>query len=317
MTTQRNSKDVKVVTLDGAKARTTTSATDSLDHPGLIRSGAMAERQMRLSEPLELAVMRHLGRHATGSARRNRAARFLVVQGPPGSGKTSSIEKIVTDAGCHLINIAASSLASPYPGEGLAPIKDAEASARAIAAATGDPVAIKIDDFDLSVATEHPGVQREIGSLLLTNYLQGIADNAEAWPLPGGGTVAFFFTVNDAADAFRASLFRPGRADLVTHDPGRDEKTLIVATMLGIDATEAETVIDRHPAQPISWFASLRSRALDDVLDALLQRTGNDWNAIGAALAKAETSIAPADLLRVAASCKGPVTPQNFVKRTA
>ena len=63
---------------------------------GLIAAGSLADRNMVIGKGLQRFVLLHLARHLSRLSLSRPCPRYAIVQGAPGCGKTSSIEKIPT-----------------------------------------------------------------------------------------------------------------------------------------------------------------------------------------------------------------------------
>src|SRR5262245_12002179 len=84
---------------------------DAVTHAGYQRAGSHDRPEMNVPEGLWLFVLRHVARHYTPSLAATRPARFAVIQGAPGEGKTESVRVTCSRQGVDLIVVAASELA--------------------------------------------------------------------------------------------------------------------------------------------------------------------------------------------------------------
>ena len=247
-------------------------------YPGLLLAGSQAGRNMLIAPQLARFIRLHLLRHMSGLASQQHCARYAVIQGPPGGGKTASIEKVVTDLGWDLYTIPASRLSGETEGEPSRNLAQDEASVREISARTGRPIAVKHDDADLSVIGASANVQYTVNTQLTQHELMSIADDRRRWTTASGMPIPMFVTCNDAT-VFRGSQFRDGRGQFFTHMVSREDKSRIVAAMLEIrNIAEARRLVAEHPDAPVSYFATLKMRALDEDLERLA------LNAVRAAL---------------------------------
>jgi hypothetical protein len=170
--------------------------------------------------------------------------------------------------GVDMIMVGAAELAGDTENAGAAALAQLGEPVRAITAREGRPLAVLLDDFDLSSAARLGSTEYTVNSQILTAALQHLADTgalktAQGWPVP------IVMTGNDYT-AMRGSLLRPGRAVFFDHAVGFDEKCEIVERILPTsDPKSVRQLVRAYRKEPISFFAQLPSLALDEEVEAL------------------------------------------------
>ena len=271
-----------------------TKRPDPLQHPGLIQVGADPYPHQVVPDGLRMFVRRHLARHYghISSAAMIAAARFALVAGLPGHGKTSGIITTVLEAGCDILLIGASELSGETAGAGREALAAHETAAVEITRATRRPLAVLIDDFDLSIAGMRQGVEYNVDSQLLICDLQFIADRRERWATVTGDTIPLFFTVNECS-VLRESLVRAGRADFYSHILAFDEICTIVARLFGLDDREqVRAIVAAHREEPIAFYVALKTALLNEAIDREIGGDGPiDFAGLGRAKLKPKLTI--------------------------
>jgi len=274
--------------------RTVASAAIASDPPTHQVPGSNDRGERFLPPTLFKSVRRFLAKHTLPSLIRSRPARYLLVFGVPGVGKTAGVLMSASELGWGVLVISAAELSGDTEGIASKRFRDALARASAISCRHGYPVAVLIDDMDLSIAGPDDGrTEKTINSNLLMQDIQWLADQPQMFTTCRGGPVPILFTGNDAR--FRPSLFRDGRADRITYAPTSDEQREIVTRLFRpTTAGEAWTVraIARaYSRKPVSFFVALKSDLDVARLDAALDAGSglDDLARIEAELAKTES----------------------------
>ena len=279
---------------------------EALTHPGYQWAGSHNRPDMQVPQGLKFFVLRHIVRHYAPSMAATRPARFAVIQGPPGEGKTEGVRVTCSRYGVDVILVAASELAGETENAAAAALTRLGEVVHSIAEREDRPMVICLDDFDLSIAARLESTEYTVDSQLLTGALQHLADTgtlrtAQGCPVP------IVMTGNNFTP-MRSSLLRPGRAVFFEHTLGFDEKCEIVGTIFGMsDAKSVRALVSAHPKEPIAFFVELRSRVLDEDLNRLITQYGLDMRAIETQLSDFGRSV---DIMRlqklaaVAATCR-------------
>jgi nucleoside-triphosphatase THEP1 len=242
--------------------------------------------------PAGFVVSRRLRRAVLAWARRHRLARkglldkppmLFVCQGPPGIGKTTQIRVALTEADANVVAFAASDLTSPDEGANVKALQKRYDECAQVERLTGRLTVLLIDDADIVLSTP-PTMQLTINRAASEAWFQTAAD-------PGGTGAPIALTGNDFRHA-RASLLRPQRAVIFTHEPTIDEVAQAACSLLGI-TTEAEgEVLGKAlavlPEKPIAFWCEVARQHSEARLHALIEVHGDDDEAIAAALAKPE-----------------------------
>lgn len=237
--------------------------------PPFLAAGASDNDDMLVCPKLERFVRAHLARHFLRPLRTQRPPAFGLVAGPPGEGKTTQCEAIISRAGVDLVTVSGAAFASATEDGGVRAFDKMLSDIEKIRAARGLPIAALIDDADLgSIATGRAHVEYTIASFNLLGRLQKFADDvANRAPLP------LFLLVNEV-EVFRASLIRDGRAVVHVHQPTAEEKVPQVARLY--DASTPEQLeqirarIAAHPHRPLAFYKARKQAAADTILDDVL-----------------------------------------------
>lgn len=269
----------------------TTEPSDLRPHQA---PGSNDRGQRFLPPSLNRHVRRFLAKHTVPSLIRRGQARYLLIFGVPGVGKTAGFLMSASELGWGVLIVSASELAGDTEGAASKAFRDALAAAAAISRRHGYPVAVLIDDMDLSIAGPDDGrTEVTVNTNLLMQVIQWLADQPQLYTTHLGGPVPVVFTGNDAR--FRPSLFRDGRADRFTYAPTADEQREII-TRLFQPATAGEAwtvraIARAYSRKPVSFFVALKSDLDVARLDAALDTGGglDDLARIEAELAKTES----------------------------
>lgn len=225
-------------------------------------------------DALERAVRRHLFKQVLPSLK-GYTERYLIVQGPRGTGKTVSATDASLRYGFAVVLLPASILASEHEGGATAILRDFMDFAAETSRARRMRLAIVADDFDLSIsaADEHTG--KTINSLLVTHQLQQLADTREPRNFDDSG-LPIIFTGNDFT-TMRASLFREGRATWHTHRPSLDDKLLIAFQLFNPRTFDERRMIERlvraHRDESVAFWRALHGDLMTERLDELIERS--------------------------------------------
>ncbi len=268
----------------------TAKPTGVLTHPGYQQAGSFDHSDLRINDAIRQVTLRHVARHLVPALSVVRPPRFLVVQGVPGEGKTHGIRVTLSRADIDALIISSAELAGETENAGVAALERIGSIAHAISAREGRPLALVLDDFDLSSVARLERVEYTVSSQLLTQHLQFIADTG-ALRTAAGVSIPIVMTGNDFTP-LRASLLRPGRATFFQHQPSFEEKCASVGALFpSLDPRALRALLKAHRDQPIAFFADLKTHTHDHTIDALIQTHGLDVPRLEAAL----TSAPPLD----------------------
>ena len=249
--------------------------------PPFQAAGSFNQSRMILAPGLCRSIEAHLAHHLVPCLRVRNPARFLVIAGAPGDGKTTGVKVLCSRREVDLTVISGGDLSGSTEDAALNAFNDTLGGIAKVRTERKLPAALLIDDADLSVfATGRERVEYAVSSFVLQSALQKFADDVlQGEPLP------VFVTVNQL-DVFRAPLFRHGRANIYVHQLTRDEKVQQVTAMLGA-STGAEcalidALVERHERQPVAFFAALKeavtTQAIADTIEELgVTGTVVDW----------------------------------------
>ncbi|MDO4717669.1 MAG: AAA family ATPase [Propionibacteriaceae bacterium] len=180
------------------------------------------------------------------------------IVGRPGMGKTWQLRKHLELSGFEVFSVSAADLESKDAGEPAKLLQRRYLEAgRALA--NGTPASLVVDDIDTTVGEweTHTGTVNHEGILA---FLMHIADRPTA--IESVGTVKrvpVFFTGNDATRLY-APLVRHGRTVKFHWHPTREEKVVVISSILGVQTSqkeEVERLVDSYPDEPISFFSQL------------------------------------------------------------
>lgn len=262
------------------------------------------------SQPLSDAVVRHALANALTNVIEKPIA-ILAVQGPPGDGKTSTIEATLSRIGVGLIKMPASALSGENEG---APKKAFDILHQQVAAlSSAEPtlrLAVVVDDADMGVL--NPGrAEHTVNSGIAMNLLQSLTDSG-GLRTESGQSVPIYLSGNDYSSV-RASLLRSGRCRYVTHNLTPEERAPLVARLYGFARDDARiaALVAAYPDRTMSFWRQLGTVCLDRRLDAAVAKHGFDPPRIEADLLV--TAAPTVEDLQHAAATAAAETARNFL----
>jgi hypothetical protein len=280
---------------------------------GLIRMpGQYLCRDGVVFDELERAVRRHLFKQVLPSLK-GRIERYLIIQGPRGTGKTVSATDASLRYGFAVALLPASMLASEHEGGASVVLADFMAFAAETSRTRKLRIAIVADDFDLSISAADSQTGKTINSLLVTHQLQQLADTQEPRNFDDSG-MPIIFTGNNFT-TMRTSLFRDGRAMWHTHRPSLDDKLVIAFQIFNPRSFEDRRVIERlvrtYRDESVAFWRALHNDLMTDRLDDIISRSLPDVAAAEAEFRR-PVSIDPAKLTKLA-STRAKTRPMSFL----
>ena len=302
----RQSSDLKAVPLKFVPEKTIE------DHAGYEREGSFNTTGFVSFSALEAFVHRHIARLSSPKYIIKRPARFAVIQGKPGDGKTDGIRHACLTKGVDIMNISSSELSGATEGASVEALDAIIEEIVRISLREDRLIALILEDADLGIMVRDNKTEGTVNSQLVMQRLQFIASNSNVLLNGRGLPVPMFITGNDFS-MMRSSLFRPGRAVFYTHAPTLEEKQAIVSSFFPTKSPEGKKQIDGlvtdYSDQPVSFFNDLRSRIDDDHLDSLIAEHGLNLTAI-------EEAASPSlnlNMLRSAAERLAANRAENFI----
>ena len=246
----------------------------------------------------ERFVRAQLARHYLAPLRATQPARFAIVVGPPGATKSSDIKTAVSRAGADLVETCGGTFAGSTEGGAAAALDTTLADIERIRAARRLPIALQIDDGDLSAFADREHTEYAVSRDVLLGRLQKFADNVcDGEPLP------VFVTLNEST-VFRPSLFRPGRAVWHVHNPTLEEKARQLVALYGATTdTDGRLIADlltRHPDKQIAHFAASRTAAVDAVITDVIDELGITSRLAAEEVEQRIAALTVADFVRAA-----------------
>ena len=231
-------------------------------------------------DELERAIRRHLFKQVLPSLK-GRVERYLIIQGPRGTGKTVSATDASLRYGFAVALLPASMLASEHEGGACAVLNYFMSFAAETSRSRKMRIAIVADDFDLSISAADGQMGRTINSLLVTHQLQQLADTQEPRNFDDSG-MPIIFTGNNFT-TMRASLFRDGRATWHTHRPTLDDKLAIAFQLFNPRSYDDRRLIERlvrtYRDESVAFWRALHSDLMTDRLDDIISRSLPDVSA--------------------------------------
>lgn len=236
----------------------------------IIPSYAEQYRPMVIPERFYKRVLCHVLSHYLENNHFFEPPVFLAIEGDAGEGKTSQAIASCTQKGVTVLYISGSNLSGNHESD--AKNKLEEVYNRAVQLKeSGHFIAIVIDDFHKSIATEDKNITRTINTNLLVGYMMNLAENT------GRTQVPIILTANDISDIY-SPLLRLGRADVFKWSPTIDEKKSTIRTILNTfvmfaSDKEFDSFFDKNKHESISFFAQLKNKYRMNVLEQIINQT--------------------------------------------
>lgn len=233
-------------------------------------------------DSLERAVQRHLFRLRALDGEHPRPARFLVIAGKPGTGKTVAATDAALRTNHAVLHLPAANLASESEGGATAVLDSYLADAEHHARAHNEPVAIIADDLDLGIISAEADTGRTINSNLLVQRLQSLADGDDIRNADGT-RIAIIVTGNDWSHV-RPSLFREGRATWYEHAPTPDDIAAVALNLFKPRTADDRRLVlklaRRYHHESVAFWSAVRTSLNNDLIDALMAAGVTDPTAL-------------------------------------
>lgn len=282
---------------------------DNQTLPAFQPAGSYDRPEILVSPGLQTFVAGRIARHYLPALRALEPARFGLIAGPPGEGKTTAVKVACSRAGVDLVAVAGADFSGSTEDGARDAFETWLANIERIRTVRGKPVAGLIDDADLSVFTNRDNVEYAVSRDVLLGKLQGFADTIlEGEPLP------VFVTVNET-NVFRTSLFRHGRAAFYVHRLPVEEKIKQVAALFKVKPGDRQLVADfvtQNAEQPLAFFAALPEAALDAVVAEVAATLGIEGTVANWAVRRRMRDLTVADYI-AAAEGRAKSVPASFL----
>lgn len=183
---------------------------------------------------------------------------IMWIVGKPGMGKTWQLRTHLELLGFKIFSVGAADLESEKAGEPAKLLQRRYIEA-GVELSKGRLATVVVDDIDTTVGEWelHTGTVNHEGILA---FLMHIADSPTLIESVGAvKRVPVFFTGNDASRLY-GPLVRHGRTAKFHWQPNREEKIMIIASILGASDDQINTVeklVDKYPDEPIAFYSQM------------------------------------------------------------
>lgn len=237
---------------------------------------------------LHTETLRFLALHRARKTR-HEAPRFLVVVGPPGTGKSQGVLAALLSAGCHVAVVPPNLFSSETENGATVVLDDCMAELERYSSVFGVSVVMVIEDVDTSILARDDKTSVTPGHRMLAGRLQYIADHRNEYRNFDGSMIGIVMTAN-RPDELRASLVRNMRSAYHEHNPGPGEIYDIVFQMIDPRSAEERRLLERlfakYQRENLSFWKALK-QAIDAAhLDELLADGLPDTPILDAAMAR-------------------------------
>jgi ATP-dependent Zn protease len=167
-----------------------------------------------------------------------RMPRGILLEGPPGCGKTMIARAMANEANCNFVHASGSEFIEKYVGTGAARVRELFARAR-----TNHPSIVFIDEFDAIAGVDRSTLSGDGGSMEYKQTINQLLTELDGFTVDD--SIIVIAATNDAA-SLDPAVKRSGRFDRLIHVPLPDEvarKALLVNYLgklpkLGADITD-------------------------------------------------------------------------------
>ena len=255
-----------------------------------------------------------------------KAPSILIVQGPAGSGKTTSTRHVCRAISAPLYEIHGKDMVSQWEGQGTKALEE-----KCIEAANDpspfQPVVL-LDDAEMGGLRVDEHFTGTVNNNASSGWLMRFADNpneliVESDKAPPRTVrfkrpAALVMTVNNIS-ALHSPMVREGRAAVCTLDPrGIDLQRVLAGMYPKLSVRQAGQLVRKFPDKSIAFFADLgahltKQSALRYAQRASYNFNGLDWAHMGNSVAQAAQGATYAQLVEVAEELALQSRKTNFV----
>ncbi|MGD9803882.1 MAG: AAA family ATPase [Hyphomicrobiaceae bacterium] len=240
--------------------------------------------------------------------------RTLLVQGPPGIGKTESTLRAALAMNIAVLLLPPSIFGSKHEGGGTEAVTEALQEAERFSRCYQQPIAAFFDDVDHSTLTVGDNTGHTVNTADVIGHLQNLSGNRRLHVTHAGLPIPLLATANDAS-RIAPSLFRQMRAKVITHTVEPETKHALARSLFAPATTAEHQFIDKlyrtYAKEPIAFWPALHSDYKAARIQAVMKATGFDPAAVQKALA-ARRPLDTALITKLAAACRS-ARPMNFL----
>lgn len=254
---------------------------------------------------------------------------FLIMQGPAGSGKTSTIRHFCNHISAPLYELHGKDMVSQWEGQGT------KALEQKIIEAANDPSpfqpVVLLDDAEMGGLRVDEHFTGTVNNNASSGWLMRFADNPRELIVESDlGTrrairfkrpAALIMIVNNVS-ALHSPLVREGRAALCTLDPrGSDLQRVLAGMFPKLTFRQTGQLVGRFPDKSVAFFADLvndlaKQAALKCARDAGLDFTSIDWKHAAASIVDASNGATYPQLVKAGEKLAAQSRNTNFVNQT-
>ena len=255
-----------------------------------------------------------------------KAPSVLIVQGPTGSGKTTTTRFLCKAISAPLYEIHGKDMVSQWEGQGTKALEE-----KCIEAANDpspfQPVVL-LDDAEMGGLRVDEHFTGTVNNNASSGWLMRFADNPKELRVESDKApprimrfkrpAALIMTVNNIS-ALHSPMVREGRAAICTLDPqGIDLQRVLAGMYPNLSVRQAGQLVRKFPDKSIAFFADLGAHLTKNAAMRLAQRqgfdfNGLDWSQLSASVAQASQGATLSQLVEVAEELALQSRKTNFV----
>lgn len=263
--------------MDFPEPRFTQDEIDALGNWTVLIPTGRARENTFVPEQFREAILLHVVKNFTVNVV---APLILIIQGRPGEGKSYLTREICAQSGIYVVTVSGATLSGSHEGDASKHLQHAYMFASRVREKLRRPVALLVDDFDLSVASRFARSENTVNTQLLTGFIMNLADDPTTCAGHPTQRVPIILTGNDFA-ALHAALVRPGRVENLNWVLPTEEKWAVVQTILEPalaprDRSKLRALFDAYSEQPVAFFDALRSDLANTPLRQAVARGERD-----------------------------------------
>ena len=265
------------------------------------------------SPTLELAVQAFLIQHQIPEESAA-TPRSILIQGPPGAGKTEVTLRAALTMGVAVMLLPPSVFSSKHEGGGVEAVTDALHEAERFSRANKLPITVMFDDIDHSTLSVGENTGHTVNTGDMVGHLQALSSNRTLHVTHTGLPIPFLATAN-AADRIAPSLFRQMRAKVVTHTVDDTTKLELAHTLFAPQGSTERAFIDklfrRYRTESIAFWPALHSDYRAARIQAVIRAKGFNPAEVRAELST-RRPLDTALITKLADTCRT-ARPMNFL----